>query len=107
MDQQEATKLISNMLQMAHGLIEGSLTLGREFDVPVNLNIVGLSGDDMWYVSPEDYEEEVREQYTEEELERPEIQEEIKERLREVAENNGYDSEGYKKTGWMSSSMQC
>jgi hypothetical protein len=112
MNQQEATRLISNLLETAKNSVEAALTLGRENNVPVDLNIVGLGGaDDMWYVSEHDYRQELEQEYAWENggPDQPlteEQEQQVEERLQAIRDGGGYDN-GYKVLGWMSSSTNC
>lgn len=110
MEQQEATRLISNLLETAKNSVEAALTLGRENDVPVDLNIVGLGGaDDMWYVSEHDYREELLDElkyeYPDGDIPQERL-DEVEERVQSIRDEGGYDN-GYKVLGWMSSSTNC
>jgi hypothetical protein len=112
MNQQEATATIANLLTSARTSIETALSMGREHNVPVDLNIVGLGGDDMWYVSEQDWLEgrleELKYDYPEETGEDYEAEvKRINDELAEIRSAGGFDSYGYKQTGWMSSSTNC
>lgn len=100
MNEQEATQTISDNLETAKRLIDEALTLGREFDVPVNLNKTGLGSSEMWYTDPRDYLDDVKNDYGED-------SDEYRRAKELVDEGYAYDDNGYQVWGWMSSSTNC
>lgn len=115
MDKQTATQVISDLIQGARNMIDRAADLGREHDIPVDLGALGV-GEDMWYVTEQEYRRDyIAENYFEmdrktfdyipRELTSEELQE-VEEHMKSVREEDGY-SDGYKVTGWLSSSTNC